>query len=147
MEGVKMKKIKNFTTLSKMPREDILQIWRDMFNCEPNANKGWLIKAIWYKHKCKVNNEKISQKNITKLNRYSINPEKFILKAKKYKYEFIPGSVIKKRYKEKNYEVKILSQTKFEYAGKIYDNLSIIASNIAGHKVSGNDFFGFRKRG
>ena len=52
----------------------------------------------------------------------------------------IPGSVIIKKYKGKNIEVKVL-ENGFEYNGKIYKHLTAIAEKITGAHWNGYHFF------
>ncbi|MBU2540678.1 MAG: DUF2924 domain-containing protein [Candidatus Omnitrophica bacterium] len=52
----------------------------------------------------------------------------------------IPGSVIIKKYKGKNIQVKVLDNG-FEYNGKIYKHLTTIAEEITGVHWNGYNFF------
>jgi hypothetical protein len=54
------------------------------------------------------------------------------------------GAVIVKEWKGKKLEVKIL-KSGFEYEGKNYNSLSMLAKEISGYGVSGPIFFGLRK--
>ena len=50
-------------------------------------------------------------------------------------------NVIRKEYKGRSIEVRVLGERKFSYNGKFYDNLTAIAWEIAGYQVSGHKFF------
>ena len=52
----------------------------------------------------------------------------------------IPGAILKKEYKGRVYEVKILEKG-FEYDGKIYKTLSAVAKTITGAHWNGYLFF------
>jgi hypothetical protein len=54
------------------------------------------------------------------------------------------GAVIVKEWKGKKLEVKIL-KSGFEYEGREYKSLSMLAKEISGYTVSGPIFFGLRK--
>lgn len=54
------------------------------------------------------------------------------------------GAVIIKEWKGKKLEVKILTSG-FEYKGREYKSLSMLAKEISGYTVSGPIFFGLRK--
>lgn len=54
------------------------------------------------------------------------------------------GAVIVKEWKGKKLEVKILTSG-FEYKGREYKSLSMLAKEISGYTVSGPIFFGLRK--
>ncbi|MDR0726435.1 MAG: DUF2924 domain-containing protein [Rickettsiales bacterium] len=82
-----------------------------------------------------------------KLNRYAENPMECIDKSQKTNYIMRPGGVIIKMYKGIQHRVKIISQTQFEYNGKIFQTLSAVALEICGKKVSEFDFFGVNNKG
>jgi hypothetical protein len=48
----------------------------------------------------------------------------------------IPGAIIKKEYKGRIYDVKVLENS-FEYEGKIYKTLSAVAKAITGAHWNG----------
>jgi hypothetical protein len=54
----------------------------------------------------------------------------------------IPGSLIQKKYKGRDYHVKILEKG-FEYKDKFYKSLSAVAYEITGAHWNGFSFFGF----
>jgi len=54
----------------------------------------------------------------------------------------IPGTVIQKRYKDQEYQVKVLEKG-FEYKDKFYKSLSAVAHEITGAHWNGFSFFGF----
>jgi hypothetical protein len=53
----------------------------------------------------------------------------------------IPGTIIRKMYKDKKLEVKVLAKG-FEYKGKVYRSLSGIAKEVTGMVWNGFLFFG-----
>ena len=55
-----------------------------------------------------------------------------------------PGLVLMREWKGIKHQVRVLPEG-FEYLGKVYDNLSIIARQITGTRWSGPLFFGLKK--
>lgn len=55
--------------------------------------------------------------------------------------ELTPGTIIRREYKGKTYEVTVLSGGKFAYDGVSYNDLTSIAWTICGYHKSGNTFF------
>ena len=55
--------------------------------------------------------------------------------------EMTPGTVIRREYKGKTYEVTVLNGGKFAYDGVCYNDLTSIAWIICGYPKSGNAFF------
>lgn len=51
------------------------------------------------------------------------------------------GTVIRRLYKGKYYEVTVIGKNQFAYDGVMYDNLTAIAWKICGYAKSGNYFF------
>ena len=104
-------------------------------------------RPLWYKIQCENMRLKLEQKYITKLNRYSLDPEKHIDVSNKSKYHIKIGSHIIKTYKGKLYKVTVQDKNAFEYDGEIYRTLSAVAKAICHKKVSGYDFFGLNNKG
>ena len=55
------------------------------------------------------------------------------------------GSVLRRRYRERTVEVKVLAEG-FEYEGHRYESLSAVARAITGTRWNGLLFFGLSKR-
>jgi hypothetical protein len=56
------------------------------------------------------------------------------------------GTVLKRVYREQAIEVTVLA-TAFEYQGKQYGSLSLIAQRVTGTRWNGYHFFGLKKNG
>jgi len=77
------------------------------------------------------------------INNKALRPDKPIVSQQvsvKDKRLPIPGTVITKKYKGTNYQVKVLEKG-FEHNGKIYKTLSAIAKEITGAHWNGYLFF------
>ena len=113
-----------------------------------NATKGVKMndRAKQYQTQCENSGLKIEPKYVTKLNLYSQNPEKYIERANKTKYQIKPGTQLLKNYKGQAFLVIVKSDDCYVYDGNEYKTLSAVAKAICGLKVSGNDFFGLNNK-
>jgi len=127
-----------------LPQKKLEFYWK-IFYLTPPRNKKSMLRPLWYAIQCARFNLKLEAKHITRLNRYANNPEKYIQKANKNKYNLSEGTEIIKFYKEKEYRVLVKGPDVFEYNGQIYKTLSAVAKEISGMHVGGPDFFGLRK--
>lgn len=133
---------KTLQELEAIGKDDIKELWFRYFKSVPAIAKQSMIRMLWYKIQCENLNLHIEQKNITRLNRYSTDPEKYIEKSHKAKYHLRNGMEIIKTYKGRQYKVLVKSKKEFIYDGKPYKTLSAVALTICCKKVSGYDFFG-----
>jgi hypothetical protein len=106
-----------------------------------------MLRPLWHKVQCENHNISIDQKNITKLNKYSKDPEGCIEKSFKAKYHIRSGTEIVKTFQGKQFKVLVKSPDEFIHDGKSYRTLSAVAMAICGKKVSGYDFFGLNNKG
>ena len=120
----------------------IKELWLRYFDNLPKAMEQRFLKILWYKIQCENHNLKIEQKHITKLNRYSTDPDKYIEKLYKAKYQIKSGTEIVKTFKGRKYKVIVKSENEYVYNNQAYKTLSAVAMVICGKKVSGYDFFG-----
>jgi hypothetical protein len=143
----------DLAVLEKMPVADLERYYKELFKTDPaSKNFKFLKRAIAYRLQESalggLSNE--TKKKIDEFittydpaNRYSFksaDPEK--LNGRDVRLP-MPGSYITKTYKGQKIEVKVLERG-FEYEGKFYRNLSVIANTITGAHWSGYGFFGIR---
>jgi hypothetical protein len=126
--------------------QEKLEFYWKIFYITPPRNKKAILRPLWYAIQCERFNLKLEDKFITRLNRYANNPEKYIQKANKNKYNLTPGTEILKVYKDKEYKVIVKEENEFKFNDKIYKTLSSIACEITGKHMSGPDFFGLNKK-
>lgn len=55
------------------------------------------------------------------------------------------GKKLVRRYRGKDYEVRILADNRIEYNGRVYKSLTAVAEEITGLHWSGFNFFGIKK--
>ena len=127
---------KSLVALKALTPENLNELWMRYFH----AGKPQ-IKPLWYKIQCELSGIKLAQKHITKLNLYSVDPNKCVANANNTKYHIKPGTQLLKKFKGNEHVVTVIAPDQFEYSGTTYKSLSAIATLICGHKVSGYDFF------
>jgi hypothetical protein len=137
----------NYTELKSMNALELNKLWEQYFDIPAKKIKTAMFRPLWYKIQCENMKLKLEQKHISKLNRYSSNPEKHIDSSCKTKYNIKVGSHIIKTYKGKVYKVTVQDKNAFEYDGEIYKTLSAVSKVICHKKVSGYDFFGLNNKG
>lgn len=137
---------KTIQELQALGKEKIMEMWLRYFEERPTIAVRNMERALWYKIQCEQFKLRIEQKHITRLNRYSAAPDKFIEKSYKTKYHLKSGTEIVKIYKGRKYSVLVKSTSEFVVAGRVYGTLSAAALAICGKKVSGYDFFGLNNK-
>ncbi|NCB49445.1 MAG: DUF2924 domain-containing protein [Alphaproteobacteria bacterium] len=138
---------KSYEELIALSIEELTPLWKRYFNISVKKLKSAMYRPLWYKIQCDNMNLKLDSKHITKLNRYSSDPNKYVENSYKIKYHIKLGSHIIKTYKGKTYNVIVKDKNIFEYNGEIYKTLSAVAKVICHKKVSGYDFFGLNNKG
>lgn len=103
-------------------------------------------RALWYYIACENANLKIERKHLTKLEKYTENPDECMAKVYKTKYNLHAGTEIIKTFRNRQYKVLVADANDFIYEGKRYKSLSAVAKEICGIKVSGYDFFGLNNK-
>ena len=132
---------KTIDQLKALSDAQLNDLWQDFF---PAGHPQ--IKPLWWKIQCKLADQKLDQKYITKLNTYSQNPEQCVANSNKNKYHIKPGTQLLKKFKGRDIIVNVAAPDQFAYDGQTYKSLSAIATLVCGHKVSGYDFFGFNNK-
>ncbi len=132
--------------------------WVILFGTQPytSHNRSFLIKRLTWRINTLVNGgiseramkraEEIADESLIRMKtrRFKIIPAQIvepeatpIVPAS----QMAPGSVIRRVYKGKTYEVTVLNGGKFAYEGVCYNDLTSIAWQICGYPKSGNAFF------
>lgn len=133
--------------LKQKTREELLQIWRNLFKTEPptDLNKSYLIKhLVWQMQANKLGGlAAMTQNRLEKLvKKYKTTKE---LKSADIKtsqpFSIQAGTKLIREFKNQKYEVIALDKG-FSYNGKNYKSLSAIANEITGTRWNGKKFFG-----
>ncbi|WP_424244249.1 hypothetical protein Dip510_001450 [Elusimicrobium posterum] len=135
----------SFEKLQKFKYTDLCALWCRYYDSMPRA-KNSMLRPLWYKIQCENFNIRLDQKYITRLNKYANNPEEYIQKANKNKYNLRPGTEIVKQYLGQEYKVVVKGEKEFVYKEQSYRTLSAVAKAICGKKVSGPDFFNLQDK-
>ncbi|MCD4785316.1 MAG: DUF2924 domain-containing protein [Candidatus Eremiobacteraeota bacterium] len=137
---------KTMNELQSLGNDWLKGLWMRYFNAPPIMACPRMIRTLWYKIQCENHNLRIKQKNVTRLNRYSTDPDKYIEKSYKTKYHLRNGLEIVKTYKGRQYRVLVRFPGEFVCDNQSYKTLSAVARAICNKKVSGYDFFGLNNK-
>jgi len=136
--------IKQITKLQSMPIRKLDNVWRTMFDHEPEVNsRKYMISKIAYKIQ-EIEYGALSVETEDKIKACAkATQKKSITSTAKKSKKFSPqiGTVITKNYHDKIYEVMVVNDG-FSYDGMVYKSLSAIATKITGTKWNGLKFFG-----
>lgn len=139
--------IKQITKLQSMTAQELDNVWRTMFDHEPEVNsRKYIIGKIAYRiqelaygalateteDKIKACAKETQRKSLASITK---NPKKFRPAI---------GTIIAKKYHNKIHEVMVVNDG-FSYGGSVYKSLSAIANKITGTKWNGLKFFGVKE--
>lgn len=135
--------------ISQLPQMDMAEIkalWKRLFGGDtPTHNRQFLERRIAYKLQI-VEFRKVDR-NLLESNKRRIETlmerGKVIARSKDY----LPsvGTVLTRLYKDVEHRVVVEADGQYEYEGRRYGSLSIIAREITGTRWSGPLFFGLRQ--
>lgn len=139
--------------LKDMPTKELQRQYKELYGRDANGtHKTYLWRKIAYKLQeleqgglsTKAENRlKALIEKFDPINNKTLRPDKPVLNQQaslKDKRLPIPGTIIIKKYKSTNYQVKVLEKG-FEYNENIYKTLSAIAKKITGAHWNGYLFF------
>lgn len=127
---------------------DLTQEWQRLFGSDPLViNRRFVEKRIAYRWQ----EIEFAQTNRTLLARNQQRIDELVatgqLKRQPVGAVPIAGTELIRVYDGIEHRVLVLNDGEFEYAGKRYPSLSMIARTITGTRWSGPAFFGLRKAG
>lgn len=135
------------THLPNMTIDEIKHLWHNLFNTNtPSHNRAYLQRRLAYRLQEKAADSR--QQQAIQQNKQRIAA---IIKAQQQPKtrgtpKPMPGSVLTRIYQDVEHQVTVTHDNQFEYAGKLYKSLSVIACIITGTHWSGPLFFGLRKQ-
>ncbi|HRH77230.1 MAG TPA: DUF2924 domain-containing protein [Cellvibrionaceae bacterium] len=141
--------IRRIVQLPELPITDLKALWLELFGSPPTTHsRPFLVRRIAYQLQenefRKVNPELLEQnkKRIEAL----IEQEKIKNLSTKSDsdYALIPGTVLTREYQRVEHCVVVTEDSHFEYQGRRYKSLSVIAREITGTRWSGPLFFGLK---
>ena len=132
--------------LSEMTMDEIKSLWRQLYRKEPPTHiRSFLEKRLAYRLQeveFRRAHQNLAEKNDRRISAI-INTGK---KPLRDRYpQPIPGTVLSRIYQEKEHKITVTHDGQFEFEGRIYKSLSVIAREITGTRWSGPLFFGLRK--
>ena len=132
--------------LSDMTMDDIKSLWRELYRQEPPTHiRSFLEKRLAYRLQeleFKRAHPKLAESNERRINAIIDNGKK----ALKDRYpQPLPGTVLTRLYRDKEHQVTVTHDRQFQFEGRLYQSLSVIAREITGTRWSGPLFFGLRK--
>ncbi len=146
-------KLTEIMELEKKSLEELKVKYQEVFGQAPTSNnKGFLWRKIAYRIQERVYGglSAETQTCITELierydpvNNKTLRPEGNAPRKDFTSYDRrlpVPGTVITKEYKGKNFAVKVLAKG-FEFNGKVYKSLTAIAKEVTGAHWNGYLFF------
>ena len=125
---------------------DIKQEWHRLFGSDPPiANRRFVEKRIayrWQEIEFAKTDRSLLERNSRRIDELVATGT---LKRQKTGAIPIAGAELIRVYAGVEHRVRVLPDEEFEYAGKRYPSLSMIAREITGTRWSGPAFFGLRK--
>lgn len=138
--------VQQITQLPKMTMEEIKSLWHQLYRNEPPTHiRSFLERRLAYRLQeleFKREHQNLAEKNERRIQAI-INTGK---KPLRDRYpQPLPGTVLTRLYQDKEHQVTVTHDNQFEFEGRIYKSLSVIAREITGTRWSGPLFFGLRK--
>ncbi|MBU3069218.1 DUF2924 domain-containing protein [Aestuariicella sp. G3-2] len=126
--------------------DEIKSLWRQLYRKEPPTHiRSFLEKRLAYRLQeveFRRTHQNLAEKNDRRINAI-INTGKKPLRDR-YPQPIL-GTVLSRIYQDKEHKVTVTHDGQFEFEGRIYKSLSVIAREITGTRWSGPLFFGLRK--
>jgi len=131
--------------LPELPMPEVKTLWQKLFGADtPNANRAFLERRIAYKLQ-EVEFRKIDA-NLLERNQRRIAALLETGKVKKRDGDtrLAAGTVLTREYRDVEYCVVATADGQYEFNGRMYPSLSMIAREITGTRWSGPLFFGLK---
>jgi hypothetical protein len=134
------------TQLPGMSMDEIKSLWRQLYRKDPPTHiRSFLEKRLAYRLQeveFRRTHQNLADKNDRRIQAI-VNTGK---KPLRDRYpQPIPGTVLSRLYQEQEYRVTVTHDGQFDFEGRTYKSLSVIAREITGTRWSGPLFFGLRK--
>ena len=131
--------------LPELPMAEIKSLWLRLFGSEnPTHNRQFLERRIAYKLQ-EMEFRKVGASTLDRNNR-RIQSIAETGKVKKRDRDYCPmaGTVLTREYQGIKYQVTATADGQYDYEGRMYPSLSMIAREITGTRWSGPLFFGLK---
>ena len=136
------------TQIAQLPDfsiDDLKALWVELHGCPtPNSNRAFLERRIAYG----LQERAFRKINPALLDRNAHRIEKLLATGKVSKFDRdirpVPGTVITREYRGQMHRVVVGADGQYEFEGRRYATLSVIAREITGTRWSGPLFFGLK---
>jgi hypothetical protein len=132
--------------LPQLPMAEIKALWRKLYGTDnPTHNRQFLERRIAYKLQENafrtVDDSQLLERNARRIHALIESG-----KAPKRDRELrlVPGTVLTREYRGVEHHVAVTQDGQYEYQGRRYPSLSMIAREITGTRWSGPLFFGLK---
>ncbi|MCJ9707723.1 DUF2924 domain-containing protein [Bordetella hinzii] len=125
--------------------EEMRALWRELFgNDNPTPNRRFMERRIAYKLQ-EIEFRKVDP-NLLERNKRRIKSLMETGKARKLDRDIrlVPGTVLTREYQGIEHRVTVAQDGQYEFDGRRYPSLSMIAREITGTRWSGPLFFGVK---
>lgn len=134
--------------LPELPMAEIKALWKKLIGGDtPNHNRQFLERRIAYRLQ-EVEFRKVDA-NLLERNKRRIASlvDTGKMKKRDRDYRPAPGTVLTREYQRVVYRVVATADGQYEFEGRMYPSLSVIAREITGTRWSGPLFFGLKAPG
>ena len=125
--------------------EEMRALWRELFGSDnPTPNRQFMERRIAYKLQ-EIEFRKVDP-NLLERNKRRIKSLMETGKARKLDRDIrlVPGTVLTREYQGVEHRVAVTQDGQYEFEGRRYPSLSMIAREITGTRWSGPLFFGVK---
>ncbi len=134
--------------LPDLPIEEIKALWLRLFGSEATTyNRQFLERRIAYKLQeveCRKTNAALLDRNKRRIKALVDTGQ---LKKRDRDVRPVSGTVLTREYQGKVHYVRVTQDSQYEFEGRLYQSLSMIAHEITGTRWSGPLFFGLKAPG
>ncbi|OED43320.1 hypothetical protein AB833_04040 [Chromatiales bacterium (ex Bugula neritina AB1)] len=139
--------VAQITQLSTLTMDEIKALWWELHDKAPPTHiRSFLEKRLAYRlqeREFKQTHQELAAKNAQRIQ--GLIQQQNQQSHNKRTPQPMPGTVLSRSYRDKTYQVTVTYDSQFEFEGRLYSSLSVIAREITGTRWSGPLFFGLRK--
>ena len=147
MNDLKTSVARQVSQLPTLPIADLWTLWDRYYHRRPhNPNRSYLESRIAYKLQ-EAALGGLSADTRSRLAQIGMRHSKIKGQRTYRDIHLAPGTVLMRRWGERDHKVSVTAEGTFEYEGRCFKSLSSVARHIAGTPWSGPVFFGLRKAG
>lgn len=135
--------------LPEMPINDVKLLWQELFGSLPHSySRPFLERRIAYRlqeNEFRKINPELLESNKRRIEAMILEEDlKNKIKKTDQDYRLAPGTLLTREYHRIEHCVLVTADGQFDYQGRIYKSLSVIAREITGTRWSGPLFFGLK---